>query len=137
MSGAFDDIVLTWEGRTYTIPSQGVMRALAKVEEVATYGELVDFTVNRKTIPAVRISQCYGVLLRHAGCPVTDYAVYRGMFTNESVDAAVTAIHALLAIMTPPDLLLEDLAPAKGKGAEAPKANPTRKASSKRRTKSR
>lgn len=103
--GAFDDIALDWDGKTYTIPANKVMGAIARIEDVMTLGELLAY-VERETAPFGKISAAYAAVLRYAGCRVTDDDVYAGIFAADKKPAEVqtiviTSLTTLLAMMMP------------------------------------
>lgn len=125
----FDDIRLKWDGVEYVIPHNRVLRAIAAVEEVATFDEFNNFA-KRKTAPLAKIAMAYGVLLRFAGANVSDDDVYHGMFLNGGATMAQT-VSAVLAMMIPNERIL--LSGGKSEGnVQGEAASAT--ASSKKRT---
>ena len=118
----FEEVRLNWDGQDYVIPPEQVMQCIAKVEDVLTMADLVR-AQERGAAPIAKVAIAYGKVLRHAGARVSDEEVYRGMFVGpEQKMRAWAAVHALLAMMMPPDavkkILAED-APA-GKSTAAP-----------------
>lgn len=102
--GIFDDIRLKWDGVEYVIPHTRVLRAIAAVEEVATFDEFNGFS-KRRTAPLAKIAMAYGVLLRFAGADVSDDDVYGGMFANGGATMAQT-VSTVLAMMMPSERIL-------------------------------
>lgn len=101
----FDDITFGWDGREYKIPSNRVLGAIARIEEIMTFQELVIYQA-RGTLPLVKLSQAYGSALRYAGAIVTDEQVYYGMFSgsDDKNSRMVTALTTLLMMMVPKDM---------------------------------
>lgn len=102
--GAFDDVELEWAGKTYTIPANKVMGAIARIEDVMTLGELISY-MERETAPFGKIAAAYGAVLRYAGCKVSDEDVYSGIFAaatpGEVQSLVITSLTTLLAMMMP------------------------------------
>jgi hypothetical protein len=92
----FEPVSLSWGGIEYSIPANRMMRAIAKVEEVITLQQLG----NPDAVPMAKISMAYGTLLRYAGAPVTDEAVYEAMFVD-GASTPMTATQTLLTLMLP------------------------------------
>lgn len=114
-------IRLRFRGKDYEIPASRAFRAGAAVEEVVTLGEITSWGGKPKFFT---IASAFGVLLRFAGCKVSDEDVYTDMMeglrsgTAESAAgdaAAVVAISALISCLmggAPPATAGED-APGK------------------------
>ena len=101
----FEKIALSWQGREYSIPPDGVMQCIAKIEDVITLAQLHQAVVSQ-SMPLGKLSMAYGALLRHAGARVTDEDVYAGMFKGgDMVKRAIEAIHTLQMLMIPPEHL--------------------------------
>jgi hypothetical protein len=139
MSSAFDDITIEWKGRSYTIPSRNMMRAIALIEDHVTMPELQRYG-ERSTAPVSRLSSAFAAVLRFAGAPgVKDEHVYEAMFSGGDDAAAVaTSVQVLLAMMVPKSARerMHEAAsgdPESGNSAPAGAAN----SSSKKRTSSR
>jgi hypothetical protein len=102
--GAFDDISLDWDGKTYTIPANKVLGAIARIEDVMTLGELLAY-VERETAPFGKIAAAYGAVLRYAGCKVSNEDVYTGIFAAATPAAVqtvvISSLTTLLAMMMP------------------------------------
>jgi len=96
----FEDITLSWGGQTYTIPSDRVMPAIARVEEIVTLVELIE--MSKKPRLSV-IAEAYATVLRLAGASVTTEEVYAGMFSGAQGQIAVAgSLRGLLSMMIPP-----------------------------------
>lgn len=101
MSGAFDDVTLTWKGRDYTIPARNMMGAIARIEDHVTMPEMQRFG-ERGTAPISRLSSAFAAVLRYAGAAVKDEDVYAAMFeAPEEAEVVATSIRTLLAMMVP------------------------------------
>lgn len=98
----FENIELKWEGKVYAIPSNRMMGALARLEEVITLGEMRDFAI-RKAAPIAKMSMAYGALLRYAGGVVTDDEVYLKMAEGSEV-SILDVIKNVLLLMVPPSV---------------------------------
>lgn len=114
----FEEVTLSWEGRSYTIAPDRLMQAIARIEDTLTLAELHDYA-QRGTAPLGKLAIAYAAALRHAGGQVTSDQVYAGMFRRGqdgvSVEqAALAAINGLLAMMLPPGV----------SGAAAPETPP-------------
>lgn len=99
--GTFDDIKLSWEGRTYVVPSNRVMGAIIRIEEVITLPELQSY-LSRKAVPMARVASAFAAVLRYAGCLVEDEEVYAGMFKDGGA-SAMESVTALVLMMLPRD----------------------------------
>lgn len=105
-TGVFEDIVLQWPpregGKQYTIPSNRVMGAIARIEDQITLAELTD--QNRRA-PLAKVASAYASVLRYAGARgIADDEVYAEIFPDlESAEALQMAVANLLLMMMPPD----------------------------------
>jgi hypothetical protein len=113
-----EPINLTWGGVDYTIRPSRVMQAIAAVETVVTFGELVAF-FQRGVAPPATLALAYGKLLRAAGAKVTDEEVYAAMFSDDEASSALDAVEVLLACMAPPADVAKRLA-----GKDGPQGDP-------------
>lgn len=101
MGSIFDDVKLGWNGREVVLRSHRVMGALARVEDVITYGELIQ-SAGAGKIPVAKLSAAYASILRYAGVDVTDEDVYAGMMRDGMNQAQIMgAVQGLLEIMIP------------------------------------
>ena len=93
----FEDITLTYGGKDYTIPSNGVMRLIAKIEDVISLHEL---TVQ----PALsKLAEAYTVALVYAGCKkVKTEEVYASLFGDGGRENIEQSITTLITMMVPP-----------------------------------
>jgi hypothetical protein len=114
--GIFKDVTLTWDGEDYTVPASGVMRLIAKIEDIITLQELHDPT----GIKLSRVSEAYAVALGVAGCKVSIEDVY-GWLLSEDAEAVIpAAVNGLMMMMVPPVEYQPDL----GKQKTPPKKKP-------------
>lgn len=107
----FEEVVLTWQGRSYPIPPNMVLRAIAKVEDVLPMADLAQASAKR-SYPLAKMAIAYGSLLRMAGAAVTDEEVYRGMFHTDQDEfrtRVVDAMHVLQLLMIPPEFIRSKL----------------------------
>lgn len=145
----FKPVTLEWNGKPVVIPANQMLGAIAEIEGVITLNELMSFSA-RGAYPAARVARAYGALLRYAGVagedklPVTDEAVYGGLFGNAEVTADVVgSMQLLIMMMVPPSmrnaqsvkpvLAPGESEPARGNGLAA---TGSRSRSSKRSTRS-
>lgn len=117
----FEDVKIGWRGKTYVIPENRVLDCISRVEEVLTVHELMKMGQSGN-IATSKITRAYAVVLRCAGCEVTDAEAYSGIFRQSFVNAeAMACIGGLLTILLPKDLteeavrLAEEGEAAKGK----------------------
>lgn len=100
----FDDVTLEWDGKEKTVPADGVMRMLAKVEDHLTLHEMQTFS-ERGTAPLIRVSMAYAAALKHAGFQVDDQTVYKRLMDSSDGDEgrfAIDVITQLQMMMVPP-----------------------------------
>ena len=127
---AFEDYVIGWEGKTYTIPANQLLPVIAAVEEHVTMHELLEASLKNR-VPLARLSRAYGAILRFAGVSILDDQVYQRMFNggdlqNKMVDAA----NGLLGLMIPPEQEVKAQQPGKPrKGGKPSSKNITRRRS--------
>jgi hypothetical protein len=134
---SFEDIRLGWDGKSYLIPARKVLGAVARVEEVVTLQELLQYA-QRGTAPMGRIAKAFGLVLRYAGADVEDEAVYLGMFGDGAAAAdggvqqqVLTAVTLLMQMMIPPEVRrkveagenVKTEAPVLAKGEEPKRGN--------------
>jgi hypothetical protein len=100
----FEEVSLKWGEEEYKIEPTRVMGAIAKVEEVITLKELLEY-FHKGDAPMVKLSMAFGSVLRYAGARVTDEEVYAGMFQDGLQDSIVASIYNLLFMMVPPSAL--------------------------------
>lgn len=106
MAGVFQDVHLEWDGKRYTVPSDRMMGAIARIEEHVTLSELLKTGRERETVKLAVLARAYATVLRYAGADVTDEDVYGGMFAGMSQTAAVrAAVESLMAMMVPPQAI--------------------------------
>jgi len=102
--GAFDDIKIGWAGKEYTIPARKALGAIAQIEEVVTFAELLRYA-QAGQMPLAKISKAYATVLRYAGADVSEEDVYLGMFADDSSQQmAFIAMQGLMEMMIPPSV---------------------------------
>lgn len=94
----FKTIELSFKNKSYKIEPTNVMRCLAQIEDVITLQDLS----NANRIPLVKLSQAYGIALRHAGANVSDEDVYECVFEEGGSAMVSSAVAGLLSMMIPP-----------------------------------
>jgi hypothetical protein len=67
-------IVLTWKDQEYRIPAE---KAFAVGEQVEDVVSLVELSAGAQKPKLFKIARAYGVMLRFAGCKVSDADVHR------------------------------------------------------------
>jgi hypothetical protein len=100
-------VVLEWKGDKYTIPSNRVMGAIARVEQVITFYEMCRMTSTRGAPAMTRVAAAYASLLRYAGASADDEEIYQDLFTVVDEDRpqqnVFHAINTLMMLMVPPN----------------------------------
>lgn len=124
----FDSVTLKFNGQSYHIEPDRVMRAIAIVEDIVTLDELVKYH-ERGTAPMAKLAMAYASLIRYCGGACTDAEVYESMFREGNQSAVSNSIGTLLAMMIPKTIDENAKAPAEGNAQQSGKR------SSKRHTK--
>jgi len=102
MPGVFDDITLGWHDKTYIIPADRVLGAVARIEQHITLHEILAYS-ERGTAPMAVLAQAYASVLRYAGAQIADSEVYEGMFADGDTTQIVSQLlNGLLGMMLPP-----------------------------------
>lgn len=104
MARGFEDLSFEWAGKTYPLPANRVLGAIARIEDVITLNELQRHGQKGST-PLAKLAMAYGVLLRYAGAEVSDTDIYEAMFgtgSNVETQSIVEAIVTLISMMIPP-----------------------------------
>lgn len=132
MPSIFDDVVLPWRGKTYTIPADRVMDAIGAIEERVTFIELTGWQQDPTKIHLKRLCEAYADALRIAGVSVSREDVYEDAFSDgqNSMRAIIGAIGFMLSMMIPQSAIRKATA-ASGKPEDAKKKTSS---SSNRRT---
>ena len=111
MTGAFDDINITWGDKVHRLKARGPngrMMAGAKIESVITLSELAAFQARGAT-PHVTICRAYGQLLRHVGATATDDEVLDWLGEaadgDEVGDRIRLMVETICTVLTPGKLL--------------------------------
>ena len=100
----FQPIKLSWKGKAFTVPAERVLGAIASIEEVATFPEIIRMINGTPNMS--KIARAYGAVLRYAGAVVDDEEVYEGMFQPGSTHMEVlTALNAMVTMMMPPSAI--------------------------------
>lgn len=100
----FEDLSFDWAGKSYKLPANKVLGAIARVEDIITLNELQRYG-SRGAAPMAKLSMAYGALLRYAGAQVSDTEMYEAMFGDgKTVESStiVEAIITLISVMIPP-----------------------------------
>lgn len=96
----FKDVTLVWKGDEYVVPSENVMKLIAKVEDCITLAQLT----SDNGVPPAKLSMAYAVALRHAGCRnVTQEDIYKSLFVNGNAQNISDAVGSLIMLMIPPE----------------------------------
>lgn len=91
------NIVLTWEGEEYTIPEKQAFQVGEDVEDILTVYDLISMG---SSVKFRKLAKCFGIMLRHAGCKVSDSQVHSKMMEQvKSGGEDVVAQNALFALM--------------------------------------
>jgi hypothetical protein len=129
----FEDITLTWKGAKYVVPSQHVMRAIARIEDHITLQELMEGMSQRRP-KFSKIASAFASVLRFAGCAVEDEEVYDGLLSGadeespEGISVIAQALTGLLNMMMPPKSMQKLSAVEVGKKGESRRRSPSPKA---------
>jgi hypothetical protein len=116
----FQQMTLSWNGRDHTVPADRMLGAIAVIEDIVTFPELIIMMNGKPNMS--RLARAYGALLRYAGAWVGDEEVYDGLFKpGEAQKQIAAAINTLLAMMTPPSAIAE--APSSGNRPAAPSSS--------------
>lgn len=142
MGKVFEDIELTWKGTKYVVPSQHVMRAIARIEDHITLKELMEGLSNNAP-KFSKIASAYASVLRFSGCPVEDQEVYEGMLcgadekSDQGISVIAQALTGLLNMMMPPNAMRSKLVEVNksGESERRPSSPRVEASSSRRRTK--
>ena len=106
MSAVFNDVELTWEGKTYTV--KPTMLMLNKIEQRVSIAGLLR-GLSSDAPPLSHMAFVAGEFLRAAGCRVDDAEVYRELMTGD--------MHSLAAMR---DSILSGIFPQPKKKGETP-----------------
>lgn len=108
----FEDVTLSWQGQSYTVPANQQMRLIAKIEDALSADsgrQALSILFQREGPPYSRLAAAYGAALRHAGAKVTDDEVYLSIQSDlasktraEKTVMIQGAIVGLLSIISPP-----------------------------------
>lgn len=134
----FSDIALEWGGKTYPIPADRVMKAIAVVEEHITLPEFLLVSVGRQ-VSVSKLCAAYGALLRYAGARVSDEEVYESVFKGGDLQGTIIrSVNEIMQLMIPPATRAALDSPGEAGQETSPGNSPaTTAASSSKRTKRR
>lgn len=95
------NIKLTWAGKDYTIPEKKAFEVGDEIEDVLTLYELAAMSEKPKFH---KLARCFAIMLRCAGCKVSDRDVHSEMMRQVRTGAgeemvAANAVNALMAIL--------------------------------------
>ena len=101
----FKDVKLQWYDKSFIIPANQVLKAIAIIETHLVFSELVDQLSTGK-VSISKMSMAYADVLNFAGAnDVTGDEVYKGMFDEDNRKQVVEAVKTLVFMMIPPDVL--------------------------------
>ena len=128
----FESQSLEWKGKTYVIPSNRMLGAVAEIEEHITVNEMVVSAFGRPSM--VKISRAFGGLLRYAGCKVSDDEIYESIFDPQAnhIERIQAALATLLMIMTPPANLVYAPAVGTSSGNRSAASRPSKRSTRRR-----
>lgn len=107
----FDDVTLTWQGQSYTVPAGEQLRLIAKLEAALAPdgGQAITVLFRNGGPPHAVLAQAFGAALRYAGASVTDDEIYLNIHediagkSQHQVAAKIqTMIWSLMAVISPP-----------------------------------
>lgn len=98
----FEDVTLKWAGVEYTIPADGMMKAIMLIENHVSFEDL---STNRQHLKRAAVSCAFASVLRYAGAKVTDEEVYVGMFKQGIKNTTRGAVEALLLMIVPAEAI--------------------------------
>jgi len=107
----FEPVVIGWQGTEYTVPAEGQLMLVAKIEAAlrdATGKNAMAALLQSGGPDYAALAMAFGAALRHAGANVSDDQVYLTIQadfaegTAESVVAVQNCIMSLVSIISPP-----------------------------------
>lgn len=97
----FDDTTLVWQGQTYKIPANRMLKAVAAVETHLTLTDAIGYMADN-SIPFAKISQAYAAALRQAGHGITAEEVYLDLISKpDDMTQAVVFLEKIMEMMIP------------------------------------
>lgn len=101
----FEKVEVVWNGETFTIPANRVLRCIADVEDELTLAQLSRYLQSGNP-PLAKLSRAFALVLRHAGAKASEDDVYAALFKDGDQNArALEAIYTLQVLMIPPEHL--------------------------------
>jgi hypothetical protein len=122
----FEDIHLEWEGKEYVVPSNQVMRLIARIEDIITLAELGNYSA-RGGLPIAKLCSAYGVALRHAGAKVNDEEIYDQALSHDEQGFIVAAVSNVMLMMLPPKARSKFMESREADASETAEAAPPEK----------
>lgn len=107
----FQEVKFEWRGETYTVPAEGQLMLVAKIEAAirsATGMPTVPVLLQEGGPDPACLAMAFGAAIRHAGGNATDAEIYLSMqegFAEADVTEALRVndyVLALLSIVSPP-----------------------------------
>lgn len=107
----FDDVTLTWQGQSYTVPAGEQLPLIARVEAALAPngGQAITVLFRTGGPPHAVLAQAFGAALRYAGASVTDDEIYLNIHediadkSRQQVAAKIQSmVWALMAVISPP-----------------------------------
>ena len=117
----FETVYLDFDGKTYTVPPEKVLKLIAVIERHIRIADLV----NPSGAPLSALSHAYSDALKFAGCQnVEPEQIYLSLYEEGAREKIENAIVSLMHIMIPPERLktFEDKGDSEGK--EKPPTDP-------------
>lgn len=98
----FQDVTIKWDDKDVTIPASQVMRAIAVVEDVVTFDELVTM-YHTKQFKRAKLADAFAALLRFLGHRAEAEQLWKAMHVREGVLLnLVGVLQTLMVLLMPP-----------------------------------
>ena len=108
----FEDVTLSWKDESFTVPAEGQMVLIAKIEAALqgdSWRQPLGILMRLDGPSYGELARAYGAALRHAGAAVSDSEVYLSIqedlasLSPDDVTAKIqSSVVALITIMSPP-----------------------------------
>lgn len=107
----FEDVTISWAGKSYVIPANRQMGLIARLEDALSGDsgqQAISVLMRKEGPPYSRLAAAFGAALRYAGANVGDDEVYLSITEDMANSAAdLTAklqacVIALLMVISPP-----------------------------------
>jgi hypothetical protein len=120
---SFEPVLFEWNGTTHQVQADGILRLVAQIEDAVSATDIMA-SVERRRLPAAKLSIAYGIALRAFGVKVTDLEIYHAMVRSpELIFKAFDAIAACYTRIAPPMSMQEEPGKASGGDAKSPEAS--------------